>query len=173
MFSTAIWTGILFFTIHKTGQKLGKIEGKINYLHIFLLWLFLMMFSTSFKMLGWTIGNYQDIEKYFYIQVGIIPAWLNLTMWGLILVFGIVAMFLTFAMAKRKEQARKIFILLLPLFYVLNVYEVVKGFYVNGATQEMSIYLILGMSLFVISIPMGSMYYFYNKSNTVKKIFIS
>ncbi len=172
MFSTVLWTGILFFTIYKTGQKLGKIEGRTNYLHMFLLWLFLMMFSTSFKMLGWTIGNSQDIEKYFYIPIGIIPAWLNLTMWGFVLFFGIVAILLALAMAKRKEQARKIFIILLPIFYVLNVYEVVKGFYLNGAAQEISIYLVLGISLFVNAIPMGSMYCFYKKSNTIRKIFI-
>jgi glucan phosphoethanolaminetransferase (alkaline phosphatase superfamily) len=114
-----MWTGILLFTIHSTAKKLGKIEGKNNYINIFLLWLFLMMFSTSFKMLGWAIGNFQDINKYFYIQVGIIPDWLNLTMWGLFLFFGIIAMFLSFAIARRKEQARKIFITLLPIFYIL------------------------------------------------------
>ena len=172
MLSTIIWTGILLFTIHRTGQKLGKIEGKINYIHMFLLWLFLMIFSTSFKMLGWAIGHFQDIEKYFYIQIGVIPAWLNITMWLLVLIFGIIAMFLSLAMAKRKEQARKIFIILLPIFYILNVYEMFKGFYTTPSTHEVSVYIALGISLLFIAIPMSAMYYFYQKNTEIRKIFI-
>ncbi|NOR56868.1 MAG: hypothetical protein GQ531_11780 [Sulfurovum sp.] len=172
MFSIAIWTGILLFTIHKTSEVLGKIEGKINYLHIFLLWLFLMMYSTSLKMLSWSIVNTEDIEKYFYIQVGVIPPWLNLTMWLLVLVFGIIGMFLSLAMAKRKEQARKVLIALLPIFYILNVYEMFKGFYTNSVPTEISAYIVLGICLFVSAIPISAMYYFYQKNSKIRKIFI-
>lgn len=167
-----MWTGILLFTIHQTSKKLGRIEGKNNYINIFLLWLFLMMFSTSFRMLGWTIGNFQDINKYFYIQVGVIPDWLNLTMWGLFLFFGIIAMFLSFGMARRNEKARKIFITLLPVFYILNVYELFKGFYTNPSTHEVSAYMVLGICLFAMAIPISVMYYFYQKNGKIRQVFI-
>ncbi|MDD3774619.1 MAG: hypothetical protein PHV08_01535 [Sulfurovaceae bacterium] len=171
MLSVFLWTGILLFTLHRTNSSLGKIDGKTGFVHAFLLWIFLMSFSTSFKMLGWAFGHTSDIKKYFYIPVGPIPDWFNLIMWAAFLVFGIAAMLLTFELAKRKEKYRKIFVKLLPIFYLLSVYEFAKSFYLAGSTEDASILLAVSIGLLVFAIPFGSMFYFYSKESVKEKIF--
>jgi len=64
MFSIIIWTLLLLFTIYKA-NKIESISGSLLYLHSFVLWIFLMLFVTSFRMLGWAIGHSEDIQKYF------------------------------------------------------------------------------------------------------------
>lgn len=172
MLSVFLWTGFLSFALHRANASFGKIDGKLGVVHTFLLWIFLMSFSTSFKMLGWALGHTSDIKKYFYIPVGLIPDWFNLIMWAAFLVFGIAAMFLTFGLAKRKEKHRKIFVKLLPIFYLLNVYEFAKSFYLAGSTKDVSVLFAVTIGLLVIAIPFGSMLYFYNKESVKEKIFV-
>jgi len=173
MLSVLLWTAVLVFLVHRS-NKIEPIKGKILYIHSFLLWIFLMLFHTSPSMLGWSIRHYKDIKKYFYVPVGVIPDWMNLLMWGLLLLFGLIAIFLVSGMAKRKEKSRRIFIRLLPIFYLLTAYEVFKGFYVAGENeiQQPSFILVALISLSILLVPFVVMYHFYNREDIKDKIFI-
>jgi hypothetical protein len=171
MLSVILWTSALWFTLHRTNNTLGKIEGKMGIFHGVLLWLFLMTFSTSVKMLGWSLGHIDEIEKYFYIPIGPIPNWLNLTMWLLFLVFGLFATYLSFKLASRKEKFRKIFVKFIPIFYILNVYEFVKSFFINASKENLSLWLAISIGLIIIAIPFGLMLYFYSRESVKEKIF--
>ena len=171
MLSLFLWTGALLVILHRTDKALGKIEGKSGFVHALLLWIFLISFSTSFQMLGWALRHVGDIEKHFYIPVGPIPEWFNLAMWATFLCFGIVAVFLTFGVATRKEKYRRIFVRLLPVFYLLGVYEFAKSFYLEESTKDYSMGFISTIALGAIAIPFGSMLYFYSKRTVIEKIF--
>lgn len=171
MISAVIWSAALFVTLYYTDRSLGKIEGNRGYIHAFLLWIFLLAFSSSFQMLGWAFGNPHDIEKHFFVPVGPILDWFNMSMWAALLVFGIIAIFLTFGMARRKESSRKIFVRLLPVFYVLHAYEFAKSLYLESAAGENSMFSLTVLGLLIAAIPFGAMYSFYSRQDIKKKIF--
>ena len=173
MFSTIMWTVLLAYILYKTNNNQGKIKGKKNLIHIILLWLFLMTFSTSFKMLGWAVGHTSDIMKYFYISLDFIPAWINLTMWVLNLLFGILAIIIALQMAKRKKKYRDIFIKLLPIFYLLSTFEFIRGFWQAGSTENLSMIYVILSGLLLMSIFFGTLYYFYNRDDVKNNIFKS
>ena len=172
MLSGIIWSLVLFYVIY-TENSSQPIRGKMLFIHSLLLWVFLMLFFSSAKMIGWAVWNPTNIQKYFYVNVGIIPDWLNLLSWTLGLVFGIIAIFLTFMLARRKEYARKKFVALLPIFYTLSVFDMFKSFYGFILSQDgsASVSFIAISSLIIQLLVFAPMYYFYNSSPVKKDIF--
>ena len=70
---------VFAFVIAKTDKDQGKLSGKNYNLHIFLAWLLLVLHSTGFKMLGWAVSHPKSIFENFFIPVGPLPAWFNLS----------------------------------------------------------------------------------------------
>ena len=170
MFSIVFFTIILLLIVY-ISNKDKPVIGKKLYIHSFLLWVFLMMFATSFKMLGWALIHFEEIPKYFYIEIGVIPDWLNITMWAIGLLFGIKAFILVYSLAKRSKKSREKLLKFLPIFYILTVYEVFKGGMSEALTSQRLILMIL-FSILIPAILYGSIYYFYRRKDVQNEIFI-
>ena len=169
--SLIIWTLIFGFIVVKSDKYSGKIEGKIYKIHVFLAWLLLIQHFTAFRMLGWAVGHPNEIMKYFHIQIGPLPNWFNLSTWAGNLIFSIIATYISFSLAKRKEFARKWLLRILPLLYFFSVSETLKAIYGDAKNlSEPILFSVLFVST-LIAIPFLALYFFYRQDNVQETIF--
>ena len=171
IYSLIIWTIIFAFVAYKANHNSHKVVGKLYKFHLFMAWLLLIMHSHGFKTVGWAIGNSDDISDYFYIPIGPLPAWFNLSTWVIGTAFSILAIVLSISLVKRKEKARVWLLRVVPLFYILAIIEGARTLYRESATEVSSIWEPVIIGAVIFAIPFGAIYYFYRKDNVKTQIF--
>ena len=169
--SLLIWTLVFAFIISKANKDLGELNGKTYKIHVFLAWLLFVIHFTGFKMLGWAVGHHKLILEHFYISVGPLPAWFNLTAWVASLICSIGATILAFSLAMRKEKARIWLLRLIPIFYLVTAAEFLKGFYKSDSETVVPLLAAATISLFLVAIPFGGFYLFYLRKTVKSEIF--
>jgi hypothetical protein len=167
------WSIVFGYVIFKAESDLGKIGGKIYKIHILLAWILLIQHFTAFQMLGWAVGHPKDIFEYFLIPVGPFPAWFNLSTWAGNLIFSIVAIILSFSLAKRKEKARLWLLRLIPAMYLFGVTEALKGFYKGESECYAPLLVAIFINASLVAIPFIAIFLFYRKESVKKQIFIT
>ena len=169
--SFVIWTTAFAFVAYKANSDSHKVVGKLYGFHLFLAWILLMLHSHGFKTVGWAIGNSESIPEYFYIPIGPLPAWFNLSTWVIGTAFSILAMLMSFSLVKRKEKARIWLIRVLPLFYILAIIEGARTLYKELGAEVSSIWEPVTIGAILFAFPFGAMLYFYRKENVKTQIF--
>lgn len=171
--SLIIWTAVFAYVVYKTNKDHGKLKGKTYKVHVVLAWFLLIFHFTGFKMLGWAVGHPKSIFEYFYIPVGPLPAWFNLSTWAGNLICSIAAIIMAFSLAKRKESARVWLLRLIPIFYLFGVTEAIKGFYKSGSSESIPpLFVATLVNALLLAIPFGTLLFFYRKENVRTQIFI-
>jgi len=158
--------------MYKGNQKSNEPKNDLFYIHAFILWAFLMETTHSVEMLAWSIAYSSSIKSHFYIAIGPMPNWLNLTTWGLYILLGVIGMFVVIGMALRYEKARKLFMITMPVLLVSSGIEIWKDFYQDGLGLQDPLLVTVVAVIFYSVIQIAILYYFYSKEN-VKKIFVA
>ena len=171
MISFLVWNMIFAYVVFKTNKQHEKIEGKLYKFHVFLAWLLLFINSTGLQNLGWAVGHPKSIFKYFYIPIGPLPAWFNLSSWAGNLICSIMGMSLAFSLAERKETARVWLLRLIPIFYFFTVTETIKGFYKNNNATISPLFVSVSISALILVIPFSAIFFFYRRDSVRNQIF--
>ncbi len=172
LFSEILWTFCFILALRGATKKFGELSSKNYRIHVLLAWLFLMFNNSGFKMLGWAVFHPSAISKYFYIPVGPMPAWFNLSTWAANLIASIVSILLALALAKRKDLGRKRLLKYLPVLYPIAVIEFVKGFYKAGRSENIvPIFIAFAIGGVAIAILYLPIFLFYRKEEVSREIF--
>lgn len=170
-----VWTVAFGVLVARANRNLGNMKGKLYKGHVFLAWLLVTMYSSSFQMLVWASTHYNEIPKYFYVPIGPIPAWLNLFVWAADLIFGVMVVLIAFKLAGRKESGRKWLLRILPVLFCLAIGDVVIGHYRSLAgvlevsvTEDVSIRAAV---LVILEMMLVFIFYFYSKFSVREGIF--
>ena len=171
LFSGALWTICFILTVRGATKKNGELSSKNYRIHLLLAWLFLMFNNSGFKMLGWAVSHPSAITEYFFVQVGPIPAWFNLTSWAAHLIASIVSILIAFSLARRKSIARKRLLICLPILYPIAVVETVNGFYKADNESTAPLFVAIGICGILVAILYSPIFLFYKRDEIAKEIF--
>jgi hypothetical protein len=171
LLSTFFWTLTLAGSFQKAAIKKGKITGRIYYLHLLLTWIILMCHTDGIKRLGWVFRHFGSILETFFVPVGPIPAWLNFLSLIAYIIGSHIAMYLSFALAQRKNIGRRWLLRLLPFLYFNVIFEGTKVIYGDNSNAEISLlfpFLFYGFCFSLFFVPH---FFFYNNKKVISVLF--
>lgn len=162
-----ICTVVFAFAISKANKVSGKLKGKVYRFHVLLSYLLLIFSFTGFDMLGWAVLYPKGIFENFYVPIGPLPAWFNLSAWFGNLVSNIAASILAIALARRTKRSRALLLGLIPVFYLFTLVTQAKVLYESNAPVLSAV-----LTAVFLSIPYGGIYLFYRKESVRRQIFM-
>ncbi|MBU3950055.1 MAG: hypothetical protein KJ826_17775 [Proteobacteria bacterium] len=162
-----------FMVVFQANKDFGKLEGKNYNIHVFLSWLLLISHNSGFRVLGWACGHPESILAKIFIPIGPLPDWYNLSSWAGGLFGSIIAIVIAFALIRRKERARQWLLRLIPILFLFDLTESLKGFYIKDNAKVTTLFIAIIMVGLLPAILYCIMYVFYSKDKVKNYIFRS
>lgn len=168
---TFVFIVILIGLIIKAEKQYGKIESaKINYTHIGLMIFTILITGLSLTVLLEFALNFKETLKTVYIQNGILSPMMNT--WLVIVnnILNVLVLFTVFRLAMRSEKARKLFVSIVPILFILGTIKTLNDLYVKG-TSETSIEAAIILTVILIVALYAPLFFFYKNTNVKNDIF--
>lgn len=151
-------------------------QGKLSFYYLIpqlLLPLLLLVLNIkAFSILNWTIRYPDEFIKYFYTELGSLPAWFNLSTWFISTTMYLVSVLFAFALLSRKDTVRVWFLRFLPFILIFSINESLKGAYKhNGYSSFDWRYTGVIITIVTFLIPYMLMFLFYRNSKVADVIF--
>ncbi len=148
-------------------KKYGKINSKkINFIHISLMVLIILMLSPSLNLILQLILNFEEEFSTVYIKIGFLNPLVNTILWAIITIVIIIIVAAVFIIAgARSEKARKPLITMIPILFTLELIRIISAFFsaIPGFYIGFAIVLML-----ILYVPM---FFFYRNENVKNIIF--
>lgn len=173
MIGTIALIGLLIAMILRANKKYGKIKNKkINYTHIALMIITVLMTSTAVNAILKLVLQYETTIRTIYIQNGFFDPITNTTVWAISTFLNVLVLYLIMSVALRSNKARTILINILPIAFLINT---IRSFNVtiSASTPESSIGLTIGVAIIVTLLIFAPLFFFYRNKNVTNIIFNS
>jgi hypothetical protein len=171
LLSTFFWTVTLAGSFQKAAIKKGKITGRIYYLHLLLTWILLMCHTDGVKRLGSVFRHFGSILETFFVPVGPIPALLNFLSLIAYIIGSHIAMYLSFALAQRKNMGRRWLLRLLPVLYFNVIFEATKVTYCDEWAADVSPLFFISFYALWFSLFFIPHFFFYKNKKVISVLF--
>jgi hypothetical protein len=148
----------------KGENSLGKTFNLI--ISIFLLYLFA---STTKNELYWAFDQSQNFNEKIFIEMGILPPNLSGLSWMLHVTFSFILAALIILVVLRKEKYRKLFIKILPFYWILNSINFYK--FIIEKNDEVSAFEYLIPTILILNGIFVMLIYVFYTRNFIKKLF--
>lgn len=162
---------VLIGLLVKAEKQFGKIQStKINYAHSGLLVFTVLITALSLTVVFEFVLNFEEAIKKVYIQHGFLSPMLNTWLILATNILNILALFTVFRLAMRCEKARKLFVGIIPVLFILGTIKTVNDLYVRGTTQT-SMEAAIVLTVVLIIMLYAPLFFFYKNINVKNKIF--
>lgn len=133
---------------------------------LFLLYLFA---STTKNELTWAFDQSQYSTERIFIEIGILPSYLSGLSWLLHVTFSFIMSGLIILVVLRSEKYRKLFINILPFYWILNSINFYK--FIIGKNDEVSTFEYLIPAILILNGTFVFLIYVFYTRNFIKKLF--
>jgi hypothetical protein len=151
----------MFFNDFKQDSK-SHYKAKI--FHAILISLLIFAYRGSFGTLGLIFGDLSIIIDRFNVPIDIFSNSVNLTFFFLELLLSLIVLLLSYQMIKRKEQARKFFLLYLPFLGITSIFDFYRGWINTDNELILNDYVILAIGTGFMG---GLTYMYYRIYNSI------
>ncbi len=133
----------MFFGLIRDFKRDKGLNKKAKVFHSILLSLLIFAFAGAFSKVGWVIRNFDLVQTFFGIDVGIVSGSIHLVIYVLDLILSLFVLVFAYQMISRKDKARKRIVFFLPFLAVTSVFNFYRGWLNDGGDILINDYLIL------------------------------
>ena len=166
-----LWTLAVVLTMSRYIRNNKNLPLNLYFLNSIFAWVLILIHGEAIASLGWAIGHPDLITPHIYKRVGDFPPMMNALLWLSSTFLGLLVIFTSIGLLNGKDMARKIFLKIVIVVYVLSAVEFLKGFIGESSmsTSLKSVGLIV--SFVVVGIPYGTFWYFYTRKRVRDLLF--
>ena len=173
MTGTFALIGVLIAIILRANKEYGKIESvKINYSHITLMVITVLITSTSVNAILKLVLQYEATIQTIYIHNGFFDPITNTIVWSISTFLNVLVLYVIMSVALRSNKARKILINIIPIAFLINTIRS-SNVAIAASTPESSIGLMVGVAIIITLLIFAPLFFFYRNQSVKNTIFHS
>ncbi|MFV0480780.1 MAG: hypothetical protein ACK5LP_02225 [Campylobacteraceae bacterium] len=162
----------MFSLLYLANNKLKKVENKkIYYAHNFLLLFATLVTAASVWKIITLVVNFKVVVENAKVVYQTLPSELSVFIVIFDIILNVTALFLAFFMAYRVEMARKIFVVIIPLIFVLGLFGGIDSLSTKNLEFHQFGFNLLIYAI-VTSISYLPLFLFYTNKNVKATLFL-